>query len=271
MTIAAKDVMTLRQRTGLGMMECKQALTEANGDFEAAEAAVRAKLGADMLKRSGRSAEEGALAVAKTDTAVALIQLKSETDFTAKNENFLDIAKTLAERALTLPDGEITPDDEMTRIIENLRITTKENISFARGIKLTGEKIGSYVHHNQQAAAIVAGRGDLSDELLTGICQHLVAADGEFLPTPLAVDEASLPADQLEQARNAAVEEAKASGKPPEIAEKIATGKTRKWVDDHTLLGQPYARDTENKKPIRNHLPENAALTAFVRYEVGDA
>ncbi len=269
MAVSAKDVMTLRQRTGLGMMECKQALEEAGGDFDAAEANVRAKLGADMLKRAGRDAGEGAIAAARGDGAVALIQLKSETDFTAKNEGFLAAAKAIAQMALKMPDGEITPNDEMNKLIENLRITTKENISFARGIKVSGQKVGLYVHHNSQVAAAVAGEGDLSDELLTGIGQHIVAADGEFLPLSLGIDEASLPAEKLAEAKKAAVEEAKASGKPEQIAEKIATGKTRKWVDDHTLLGQPYARDTENRKPIRDHLPKGAKLTKYVRYQIG--
>lgn len=268
MTISAKDVMTLRQRTGLGMMECKQALTEASGDFDAAEAAVRAKLGADMMKRSDREAGEGAIATAKAPGKVSLIQLKSETDFTAKNDAFLAAAQKIADLALELPDGEITPNDEINKLIDNLRITTKENISFARGVKLSGDKAGAYVHHNHQVAAAITGQGDISDDLIAGIGQHIVAADGEFLPTPLAIDEASLPAEKLEEARQAAIEEAKASGKPPEIAEKIAVGKTRKWVADHTLIGQPYARDTEDRNPIGKHLPKDAKLTAFVRYEI---
>jgi len=267
MAVSAKDVMALRKRTGLGMMECKEALGETSGDMDAAIEYLRKKLGDKMAERSDREASEGAIAAAANDGSVALVSLKSETDFAAKNDSFREGAAKIAELALVLPDGEINePTKEMKDVIENLRITIKENISLGRAVKMSGGKVGSYVHHNGKLGVIVTGEGDLSDDLLKGICQHITVADGEGQwAIPLSIDAAGLPADQLEAARATDVEEAKAAGKPEEIAKKIVESKLRKWTDDHTLLGQVYAREMEAKKPIRDYLPKGAKITGYER------
>ena len=140
MAISAKDVMALRARTGVGMMECKKALAEADGDSAKAIEILREKLKGKMDERTDRAAGEGALAIAKGDGAVALIELKAESDFTARNDAFVDAAQKIADIVLAGPEGETTtPTAEATELIDNLRITTKENISFARGIKLARE------------------------------------------------------------------------------------------------------------------------------------
>jgi len=266
--ITAKDVMSLRQRTGVGMMECKKALSQTEGDVEAAIQLLRETLKGKMDERSDRPASEGAIAVAKSDHAIAMIQLLSETDFTARNDNFIEASKKIADLALACPDGCVTVTDEMTAIIDQLRMTIKENISFGEAVKFSGDngiKLGFYVHHDNKKGAIIRAQGDLDDNLLAGLCMHITAAT----PVPLAPDEAGLPADKLEAQKQAAIDEAKATGKPDQIAEKIATGKLRKWIDDHTLLGQIYLREMEAKKPIRDYLPKDARVTDFIRYELG--
>ncbi len=269
MAITAKDVMALRHRTGLGMMECKKALEDANGNVEQAIALLRERVGGKIDERQ-TEASEGAIAVAVDNGRVAMIELLSETDFAARNDRFVSGAQKLAELAAKVDDPASIPTPEMKEVVEDLRITIKENISLGRTVRLQGQKVGHYVHHNGKLGAVVAGEGDLSDELLRGICQHLIAADGKgMLAEPLAVDEASLPAEALEQAKAAAIEEAKASGKPAEIAEKIAAGKVRKWIDDHTLLGQIYVREMDAKKPIRDYLPKGAKITGFARLQIG--
>ncbi len=266
MAIAAKDVMALRKRTGVGMMDCKKALTEADGDAEKAIEILREKLKGKMDERSDREAGEGAIAIAQTDGAIAIIELRSETDFTARNDDFLATAQKTAEIILAGDDGETTEANaEITEMVDQLRITIKENISFARGLKISGPKVGSYVHFDKKTGSIIAGDGELSDELLTGVAMHITAST----PTPLGVDQDSLPQEQVEAARNAAINEAKESGKPQEIAEKIATGKLRKWVDENTLLGQIYLREMDAKKPVRDFLPQGSTLQPFVRYAVG--
>ena len=152
--------------------------------------------------------------------------------------------------------------------MRHVRNVDHQNISFFRGFKQSADKAGSYVHHDGKKAAIILGNGDLDDDLLTGICQHLAAT---LPPSPeaLAVDEAGLPGDEVAQKKAGFVAEAEAMGKPPEIADKIAIGKMRKWVDDHTLLGQIYLRKMDEKKPIRDFLPKDSGITHFVRYELG--
>jgi len=266
MAISAKDVMALRQKTGLGMMECKQALQETDGDTDAAIELLRKKLKGKMDERSERAAAEGMIALARRDGAAAMIELNSETDFAARNESFQEAAQKLAELALNADqDGPIDADDAMNQVVEQLRITIKENISFRRGVKLSGEKVGSYVHHNGQIGVILSASGPIDDELLTGVCQHIAA----HVPTPLAIDEPALPEDLKDKALAEAKEEAVASGKPEEIAEKIAKGKYGKWVSEHTLLGQQYVKDMEGKATIAEMLPEGATLHHFIRYAVG--
>ncbi len=272
MAITAKEVMNLRHRTGVGMMECKKALSQTNGDFDAAIRLLRETLKGQMDERSDRPAAEGVIAVARSDEpagAIAMIQLLSETDFTARNDSFIDASRKIAELALAGPDGPVTATGQMTAIIDQLRITIKENISLGEAVRFSGAdnaRFGAYVHHDRKKGAILRAEGDLSDDLLTGLCMHITAAR----PVPLAVDETALPADQLEEQKQAAVAEAKATGKPDQIAEKIAAGKLRKWIDEHTLLGQIYLRDMDAKKPVRNYLPKDARITHFVRYGLGN-
>lgn len=267
MAISAKDVMALRARTGVGMMECKKALAEADGDSAKAIEILREKLKGKMDERTDRAAGEGALAIAKGDGAIAIIELKAESDFTARNDAFVDAAQKIADIVLAGPAGETTEASAgITELVDNLRITTKENISFARGIKLTGSKVGGYVHFDRKTGSIVTGEGDLSDDLLSGISMHITAA----VPTPMGVAQDDLPADQLAAAKQSAIDEATASGKPQQIAEKIAEGKLRKWVDDNSLMGQIYLREMDAKKPIREFLPKDGKINAFVRYQVGE-
>ncbi len=269
MAISAKDVMTLRKRTGVGMMQCKAALTEASGDFDAAVEVLREKLKGDMEERSGREASEGVIAISKEPGSVAMIELFSETDFAARNDSFLAAAQKIADLARLQLAGEITATGEMSQLVDDLRITIKENISLGRAVKFECAVVGSYLHHNNKAAAIIACEGDLPDDMLTGICQHVTAAVPPLMPAPLAVDEAALPADAVEQQKSTFVEEARASGKPDEIIEKMITGKLRKWVNENTLLGQTYIRELDAKKPIRHYLPKGATVTQFARFALG--
>jgi elongation factor Ts len=265
MAISAADVKTLREQTGVGMMECKKALEEADGDFAAATDILRRKLKGKMDERTDRSAAEGAIAVAVADGAATMVEVNTETDFTAKNEMFIDSVKKIAQIALDQAAGDVAANDQITELIDNIRITTKENASYRRGVKVEAEKVGSYVHHNNKLGVVVTATGPIDDGLLTGICQHITA----HVPPPVAVDEAGLPDDQRQKALGDAKQEAIDSGKPEQIAEKIAAGKYGKWVGEHTLLGQQYVKDMEGKSTVAENLPDGATITGFVRYVVG--
>lgn len=270
MAVTAKDVMSLRQRTGLGMMECKQALAESDGDMDAAIDLLRKKLKGKMEERSDRAAAEGVVAIAAKEDAAAIVELNTETDFVARGEAFNEAAQKIAQLALEAPqEGDLPADDKINQIIDEVRITSKENASYKRGAKLVareGEKIGQYLHHNNQVGVLVKVAGEAEEDLLTGLCQHIAG----HVPTPLAVDESGLAPDAVEKQKAAAVQEAEATGKPPEIAEKIATGKLKKWIDDNTLLGQSYVRDMSGKTTVGDALPKGTTVTTFVRYQIGD-
>jgi len=269
MPITAGDVKALRERTGMGMMECKKALSEADGDMAAAVEILRKAAKGKMDERTDREAVEGAIAIAVTDdrAAAAIVELNTETDFTAKNDAFVAAADQCAEIALSAPVGPVAVNDAISEAVDAVRLTTKENCSFKRGEKVTGTTVGYYVHHNRQVGALVVVEGgSLDAETLTGLAQHVVA----HVPTPVGVDEADLPADDLAAARQQFIDEAKASGKPDEIAEKMSTGRMRKWVDERTLLGQSYVKDMTGKTQVKDLL-SGAKVTRFIRYEIGVA
>lgn len=262
-TPSAKDVMTLRQRTGLGMMDCKSALTETKGDLKAAEALLRERMKGKMDTRTDRAAGEGQVAVAIDGGKAAIVELRAETDFTARNENFRKMADDVARMAIEQPAGAATATDAIKARVDDIRITTGENVSFARGESLRGGSFAKYVHHDGKLGVLIQFEGDLPADVALGLCQHVAA----HVPTPKSVDEAGLPSDLVAATRAAAVKEAQESGKPAQIAEKIAEGKVRKFFEENTLLGQKYVKD--DKKAVKELLPGGVKIVRFVRYAVG--
>ena len=264
--ISAKDVMSLRNRTGLGMMECKKALVETGGNVEEAEEFLRKRYKGKMEKRADRAAGEGRIAIKVADdgSAAALVELKAETDFTAKNENFIACADVCADEALAASDfGSVSMTPAMETAIDKIRAQTGENISLARGSKMSGGGFGKYIHHDSKLGVLLQFEGDLPEDVATGICQHIAA----HVPTPMAVDETGLPAELVSLKMGEAKAEAENSGKPAEIAEKIAQGKIRKFYEEVTLLGQKFVRDETQQ--IKDLLPAGTSLTAFKRLQVG--
>lgn len=267
MSISAKDVMALRQKTGLGMMDCKKALIEANGDMTAAEEILRATRKKEMDGRSERPASQGRLAIASAadHSAVAIIEINTETDFTARNESVAETADKIAALALAGPAGAVAITPEITELIDTLRITTGENISFRRGRKIEGRYCGYYLHHDSMKAAVVAFSGPVEADIATGVCQHITA----HVPHPEAVDADGLSADVMARVRQEAEAEAAESGKPAEIAAKMVEGKIRKFVAESTLINQKYVKDPEGKKSVADILPKGTTVQTFDRYVVG--
>jgi elongation factor Ts len=261
--VNAKDVMALRQKTGLGMMDCKKALIAAGGDAAVAEEALREKLKGKMDTRSDRTAGEGCISIAIDGDRAAIVEMRAETDFTARNDSFRDLASKITTSALAGADGEVTLGETETKQLDDVRITTGENISMARGAKMSGGGFGHYLHHDSKLGVLLQFDGAVPEDVATGICQHIAA----HTPTPMAVDETGLPPELVALKMGEAKAEAENSGKPPEIAEKIAQGKIRKFYEEVTLLGQKYVRD--ETKQIRALLPEGTTLKGFVRYQVG--
>ena len=272
MAISAKDVMQLRQQTGLGMMECKQALQEADGDATRAVDLLRAKGLAKMDGRSDRAASEGRIdsAVSDDGTKGAIVQVNSETDFTAGSDVFTQMVAQLAAEALKQPAGEANVTDAMRAALDEVRLTTKENVQFNQGLVAGGEpdrRVGTYVHFTGKVGALVevAVEGDaaVDDQLLGDLCMHVTAIN----PAPLAVTEDDVPADVVDKEREIAKAQAIEQGKPEQIAEKIVEGKIRKFYDDHVLPRQSFIKD--DSKQIKDLLPKGVVITKFVRYQLG--
>lgn len=267
--ISAKEVMNLRNRTGLSMMECKKALQEAGGNVEAAEDLLRKKLKGKMDTRTDRAAGEGRIAVAISDDgrAGAIVEVRAETDFTAKNDKFLNAASQIARLALDAHAGDVSATPEMSSLIDDLRISTGENISIARMHKLAGggsTMFGSYIHHDGKTGVLLQCDGSVSDDLARDICMHITAAT----PRPQGVTRESVPQHVIDKERRLAIEMAMESGKTKEIAEKMVEGKINKLYSELALLEQDFVKDPSRK--IKDLLPKDATVTAFLRWQVGE-
>lgn len=269
MAITAKDVNDLRQMTGLGMMECKKALEETQGNKDAAVDLLRKKGLAKMNERTDRAAAEGRIAavISADGSKGVLVEINTETDFTAKTDGFIDMASKVATEALSQPAGDAKKSDAMQALIDNVRLTTKENVQFARG-KVAGgpgRKIGSYVHHNGRLGVVIEVEGDASPEVLKELCQHITAVT----PVPLGVNESDVPADVIAKEREIAKSQAIEQGKPEQIAEKMVEGKIRKFYEETVLNQQILVTRAEEKKKVKDFLPKGTTIKSFVRYQLG--
>lgn len=269
--IDAKLVMQLRNRTGLSMMECKRALQESGGNLDAAEDLLRKKLKGKMDARTERPAAEGRIAIAVNEASgtAAIVELRAETDFTAKNEKFVAAASRIAQLALEEGNaGEVAPTPAMTAIVDDLRISTGENCAIARAHKVIGETgttaYGQYVHHDGKTGVLVQAEGSISDDTLRDICMHIAAA----VPRPQGISAEDVPAAVVEKERRFRIEQAMESGKPKEIAEKIVEGGMRKFFEEVALLEQPFVRDPA--KRIKDIVGPKARIIAFFRWQVGE-
>jgi len=268
--ISAKDVMKLRNKTGLPMMACKKALQEAGGDADAAEDALRKQLKGKMDTKLERAAGEGRIGIAINDdhTAAAIVEIRAETDFTAKNDSFVAATERIARLALEANPGDVSPTDEMIQPIDEIRITTGENASFARGHKLVGEAgktaFGSYIHHDGKTGVLLQAEGSVNDETLRQVCMHITAA----FPRPVGITPDDIPQDLVEKERRFRIEQAMESGKPKEIAEKIVEGGLRKFFSEIALLEQEFVMDSS--KTIKDVIGSDASIVAFFRWEVGE-
>jgi elongation factor Ts len=260
--ITAASVKALREQTGQGMMECKKALREADGDLEAAKDILRKKGLATAEKKAGRATTEGLVAIEASGdgTAAAMVEIQCETDFCARNEVFRAMVRQVARLAADQPAGPVEATDDIAQAVRQALAQIQENITYARGVKVTAPKVGTYVHHNGKVGVIVGVEGDLPDQTLADLCMHVAFHD------PMGITPENVPAELVDKERQFALEQAAESGKPKEIAEKIVTGKLRKFLAANALLEQPFVRD--DKKKVKEVLG-GARVTAFARYAVG--
>jgi elongation factor Ts len=261
-TYTAQDVATLRRMTGAGILDCRNALEEANGDLEEAAQILRLKGLSGAAKRSDREASEGAVAAVRSGDAAAVVELRCETDFVAKSDEFVALTDELA--ALVAAKGEDAVS-ELDEEIDRLRTTLKENISVGRVRRLVaepGQVVDTYLHQQAgrgvNAVAVVIDGG--SEELAHDIAVHIAFTK----PTYLSRDE--VPQADIDAERATVLEISRNEGKPEAALDKIVDGRMNGWFKERVLLDQSYVRD--EKQTIASMLG-SARIVAFAQVVIG--
>lgn len=270
MSITASMVKELRDRTGAGMMECKKSLVEVNGDIDAAIELLRTSGQAKAEKKASRVAADGRVAIKSNTSEAVIIEINSETDFVAKDENFINFSDSVANLLLEKDVESIEQLSELvlsdSKTVEEARteLISKvgENISIRRFNKISDSvNLGIYSHGSRIGSIVSLSGG--SENLAKDIAMHIAASN------PICIDVNGVPSDLIEREKRIYNEQALSSGKPPEIIEKMVQGKMSKYLKEITLLGQSFVKDPDIS--IENLLKNsNAVVTDFIRYEVGE-
>jgi len=281
--ISASLVKELREKTGAGMMDCKNALTENNGDIESSVDWLRTKGLAKAAKKSGRVASEGLIAISSSDSFSVIVEVNSETDFVARNESFQNVANTISQLGLLsssiddlkiqkIENKDINVEEYITEMISSIG----ENINLRRMIRFesSNTNIASYIHGQVSEGLGKIGvmvnlkstvNNEMVNELGKKIAMHIAATN------PLSISIEDIPSDILERERNILIEEARESGKPEEIIEKMIEGRLKKFYQESVLLEQTYVIDGESKvADVLNSLDSPVEIIDFVRYELGE-
>ena len=272
--ITAAMVKELREKTDAPMMECKKALTEAGGDMARAEEILRVKLGNKASKAAARVAAEGVVAIKVSDdgSQAAIVELNSETDFVAKNDDFLKLAADLAalvvehapadvEALGALPLAGTTVDEHRKALVGRIG----ENMSIRRFARYQAKgKLASYLHGGARIGVLVDLVGG-DETLARDIAMHIAASK------PKALSREGVPAEEVERERSIAEQKAAESGKPAEIVAKMVEGTVQKFLKEVTLLGQIFVKDPDGKQTIEQLLKARGAQVAgFTLYVVGE-
>jgi len=273
MSITASMVKELREITGAGMMECKKALVETDGNLEVAIENLRKSGAAKAAKKSGRVAADGIIKIAVSDDnkSAVLVEVNCETDFVAKDESFLNFTDQVVTAALNSKSNkvdevmssevgdktlEVIRTDLVAKIGENVQVRRVQMIEATEGCT-----VGSYAHGKNIGVVVAISGGD--DELAKDLAMHVAAANPEY------VSEAQVPAAQLEKEKEILIAQAQDSGKPAEIIEKMVGGRIKKYLAEITLKGQQFVKDPDTS--VEKLLSaKNADVVEFVRFEVGE-
>ncbi|MAV68292.1 MAG: translation elongation factor Ts [Cellvibrionales bacterium TMED122] len=266
--MSAALVKELRERTGLGLLECKKALAEADGNIEAAIEALRKSSGVKAAKKAGRTAADGVVAIqTATDGGFgAMVEVNSETDFVARDENFLGFVNSVVSKAFEerLDDVAALAGGETEDARQALVQKIGENISVRRVVTYQAADgvVGGYVHGNNRIAVLVSLKGG-SEELARDVAMHVAAVN------PQVVSPGDMPEEQVAKEREIYVAQAQDSGKPPEIIEKMVDGRVRKFLSENSLTEQAFVKDPDTTvgKLVAG---AGAEVLGFTRFEVGE-
>ena len=266
--MSAALVKELRERTGLGLLECKKALAESGGDIEKAIEELRKSSGMKAAKKAGRTAADGIVMARVSDDGSygQVSEVNSETDFVARDENFLNFANAVAGKALASEETDVAAlmAGELEQARESLVQKIGENIDVRRVSELKAEDgvVGAYVHGNNRIAVLVALRGGDQD-LARDVAMHVAAVN------PQVVSPDDMPQDLIEKEKEIYTAQALESGKPAEIIEKMIGGRIKKFLAENSLTEQAFVKDPETTvgKLVRS---AGASVTGFIRFEVGE-
>jgi elongation factor Ts len=269
--ITASQVKELRERTGSGMMECKKALVETDGDIEAAAELMRKSGAAKADKKAGRVAADGAIKLLVSDDghSAVILEINSETDFVAKDDNFQVFAdQVLAVIAQQQPESveqlaslNLESGQSVEEARQALIAKVGENIQVRRFQRVQSDAaIASYAH-GARIGVLVDSSAD--NDLARDIAMHIAAVNPQF------VDQDAIPAEFIEKEKGILIAQAESSGKPPEIIEKMIQGRLDKFLAEVTLMGQPFVKDPD-QKVSKLLASAGAEVKGFIRYEVGE-
>jgi elongation factor Ts len=275
--ISAKAVKSLREQTGAGMMDCKRALSEADGDIERAVEVLRERGLAKAGKREGRATTEGAIAIVLDGNAGGMVEVGCETDFVARTDDFTQLVESLARAAAddasitgtaALLDASIDGEKVSERITAAIS-RLGENVVVKRVARLTVDGAGvagGYVHAGGKLGVLVGLAGDEVDQALAkDVAMHVAAAD----PTPVAVSREGVPAELLEKEREIYRNQALQEGKPEKVIDRIVDGKLQKFVSEICLVDQPFVKDPDRTVGDLIAASGGATVTGFERFKLG--
>lgn len=272
--ITASMVKELREKTDAPMMECKKALSEANGDMDKAEEILRVKLGNKASKAAARVTAEGIVGIylSADGKLASMVELNCETDFVAKNDDFLALSKTLAELVATKNPADVAALSALEVDGATVEATRSalvgkigENITIRRFVRTEAKgKVASYVHGGSKIGVLVDLVGG-DEALARDLAMHIAASK------PKSLDSSGVSADLIDTERRVAIEKAKEAGKPAEMLEKIAEGTVQKFLKEVTLLGQVFVKAEDGKQTIEQLLKsKGASVASFTLYIVGE-
>ncbi|MEJ7780918.1 MAG: translation elongation factor Ts [Daejeonella sp.] len=273
--ITAADVNKLRQQTGAGMMDCKKALTEANGDFEAAIDNLRKKGAKVAASRQDRESNEGVV-IAKTTAdgkRGVVVEFNCETDFVAKNADFVAFANSIADLAIEKNPSSLEEllnlelnGEKLSDTIISQTGKIGEKVGVSKFETVTGEKVIAYIHGNYRLGVLVALSANpaSADEVGKDVAMQIAAMN------PVAIDKADVDSKTIERELEIAKDVIRAEGKPEEMVEKIAAGKLNKFYKDSTLLNQEFVKDSSKSvAQFLNEVDKGLTVTAFKRVQLG--
>ena len=263
--ISASQVKELREKTGLGLMDCKKALEGANGDMELAIEELRKTSGVKASKKSGRSAADGLIGIESTAQDIFMIEVNCETDFVARDDSFVSFTKETLQTFIGNPESSLEEllnngiEDNREKLVQKLG----ENIVVRRVAKTENSStVGSYLHSNQKIGCIVSLDGG-DESLANDIAMHAAATD------PMDISPSDIPEEIVAKEREIFKAQSEESGKPAEIIEKMIEGKVSKFLAEVSLTEQDFVKDPNTK--ISQLLKDNNAnILSFTRYEVGE-